>query len=246
MNGLIPNRLLFDFEFPLHHRSTLPVIDGDLGDWCDDDRLPRLGAVDGMPDVADVWACWDESGLSIACRVTRKRKPLRCNPKTFWKGDNLRLCTDMRDARDNKRATRFCQQFYFLPTGGGRRGADAAAGTQTIQRARENAPNLGVERIEVASRVTKTGYTLEAHMPASCLSGFDPGEHPRIGFYYILEDADHGQQYLTVGDDLYWYVDPSTWATAVLKRQKVKMKSQNIKMKNQKVKTSKQEESKSL
>jgi hypothetical protein len=34
----------------------------------------------------------------------------------------------------------------------------------------------------------------------------------------MLEDGDHGQQYLTVGDDLYWYVDPSTWATAVLQR----------------------------
>ena len=37
----------------------------------------------------------------------------------------------------------------------------------------------------------------------------------------MLEDRDHGQQYLTVGDDLYWYVDPSTWATAVLKCQNI-------------------------
>ena len=70
----------------------------------------------------------------------------------------------------------------------------------------------------VASNITKSGYTLEAHIPADCLSGFDPAEHPRIGFYYILEDRDHGQQYLTIGDDLYWYVDPSTWATAVLRK----------------------------
>jgi hypothetical protein len=59
---------------------------------------------------------------------------------------------------------------------------------------------------------------LEARIPAECLNGFDPVEHPRIGLYYMLEDRDHGQQYLTVGDDLYWYVDPSTWATAVLSR----------------------------
>ena len=73
-------------------------------------------------------------------------------------------------------------------------------------------------RIAVASRVTSRGYSMEAHIPADCLNGFDPIEHPRIGFYYILEDRDHGQQFLTVGDDLYWYVDPSTWATAVLAR----------------------------
>ena len=34
----------------------------------------------------------------------------------------------------------------------------------------------------------------------------------------MIEDSELGQQALTVGDDLYWYVDPSTWATAVLIR----------------------------
>ena len=77
---------------------------------------------------------------------------------------------------------------------------------------------MPVEKTEIASHVTRTSYVLEAHIPASCLSGFDPIEHPRIGLYYMLEDRDHGQQYLTVGDDLSWYVDPSTWATAVLAR----------------------------
>ncbi|MHC4063426.1 MAG: hypothetical protein ACYSUI_02840, partial [Planctomycetota bacterium] len=80
------------------------------------------------------------------------------------------------------------------------------------------APTAPPERIRVGARITADGYTMDAHLPADCLSGFDPVEHPRIGFYYILEDHEHGQQFLTVGDDLYWYVDPSTWATAELKR----------------------------
>jgi len=216
VTALIPNRFLFDFEFPLHYRSVLPAIDGKLDDWTDDDLLPRLAEVDGNEEYGDVWACWNEGGISVACRVTGKRKPLRCDPRTFWKSDHLRLCTDMRDARSNKRATRFCQQFYFLPAGGGPGGRESVGGISKIKRAREDAPLIPVERIEVASHVSGSGYTLEAHIPAECLSGFDPVEHPRIGFYYILEDRDHGQQYLTVGDDLYWYVDPSTWATAVL------------------------------
>ena len=83
---------------------------------------------------------------------------------------------------------------------------------------RPHAPGAPPSDFQVASRVTKTGYTLEAHVSARALPGFDPVEHPRIGFYYILEDRDHGQQYLTVGDDLYWHIDPSTWATAVLAR----------------------------
>lgn len=218
MSTLIPNRMLFDFEFPLRYRSRLPVIDGDLGDWTDDESLPDFSELDGHKAFADLWACWNETGLSIACRILNKTRPLRCDPNVFWKGDNLRLCTDMRDARTNKRATRFCQQFFFLPTGGGRHRKEPVAGTNTLKRARQDAPAVPVERIKVASQVTKTGYTLEAHIPSQCLSGFDPAEHPRIGLYYLLEDGDYGQQYLTVGDDLYWYVDPSTWATAILQR----------------------------
>ena len=218
MTALIPNRLLFHFEFPLHYRRELPRIDGHLRDWSDDFLLPRLGEIDERKYFADVWACWNETGMCIACRVANKRQPLRCDPASFWTGDNVRLCTDMRDARTLRRATRFCQQFYFLPVGGGPKGNQPVTGVSRFQRAREDAPRLPVENIRVASRVTPSGYSLEAHIPSDCLSGFDPREHGRIGFYYILEDADHGQQYLTVGDDLYWYVDPSTWATAVLQR----------------------------
>ena len=218
MTRLIPNRFLFDFEFPLAYRATPPVIDGDVADWSDAELLPKFGELDDRPEFADVWACWHETGLYVACRVTGKETPLRCDPQAFWTGDNLRLCTDMRDARSVKRATRFCQQFFFLPTGGGQKKNKPVAGVNKIQRAKEDAPPIPVERLAVASQCTPSGYTLEAHIPADCLSGFDPAEHARIGFYYILEDADHGQQYLTVGDDLLWYVDPSTWATAVLRR----------------------------
>ena len=216
MTALIPNRFVFHFEFPLHYRRVLPRIDGHLCDWSNEFLLPRLGEIDGREDFADVWTCWNEQGLCVACRISDKRRPLRCDARSFWTGDHLRLCTDMRDARTVKRGTRYCQQFYFLPVGGGADHQAPLAGVHRLQRAREEAPRIPVERISVASQVNTAGYSLEAHIPAECLSGFDPVEHPRIGFYYMLEDGDHGQQYLTVGDDLYWYVDPSTWATAVL------------------------------
>ena len=210
MTALVPNRFLFDFEFPLRYRPAAPVIDGDLRDWTDGERLPDFGAMEGRRSFAEVWACWNETGLAIAVRVAGKSRALRCDPKKFWTGDNIRLCTDMRDARSNKRATRYCQQFFFLPTGGGSRNDRPVASVGALQRAREDAPALSADRIQVAARVAADGYALEAFIPACCLSGFDPVDHPRIGFYYIVEDGEHGQQYLTVGDDLYWYVDPST------------------------------------
>ena len=216
MTKMIPNRFLFDFEFPLRYRAKIPSFSSTMKDWDHNFFLPKLGEMDGQREFADVWACWNESGICIACRVKNKRHALECDPVRFWMGDNLRLCTDMRDARSNKRATRFCQQFYFLPTGDGPGRDKPVAGVNKLKRAREDAPSVPADQLKVTSRVSPSGYSLQALVPASCLNGFDPSQYNRIGFYYILEDRDHGRQYLTVGDDLYWYVDPSTWATAVL------------------------------
>ncbi len=216
MSGLVPNRQLFDFELPIRHRAEPPALAGDLGDWDEVYRLPDFCLLDGQKPFAPVYAAWNEGGLYLATRVIGKRRPLVCEPAQFWKGDHLRLCIDCRDTRTIKRATRFCHQFYLMPAGGGAGGCQPIGGAHKIQRAREDAPLAPSDRLAVAARVTSDGYTLEAHIPADCLNGFAPIEHPRIGLYYILEDRDHGQQFLTVGDDLYWYVDPSTWATAVL------------------------------
>ena len=218
MTGLVPNRLLFDFELPIRYRAVPPSVTGDPADWADEYRLPDLCSVDGQRAFAPVYAAWNEDGLYVATRVEGKRRPLNCRESVFWKSDRLRICTHTREARNVKRATRFCQQFYLMPTGGGPGQKDPVGGSHKIQRAREDAPPVGPGRIRVGARVTADGYTLDAHLPVDVLVGFDPVENPRIGFYYMLEDRELGQQWLTVGDDLYWYVDPSTWATAVLVR----------------------------
>jgi hypothetical protein len=231
MKTLIPNRLLFRFEFELPYRAKPPKINGTLTGWSDAELLPNLGDMDGEEQIAPVWSCWSEDGIYIAAHVTGKRSAPHCEPKQFWKGDNLRLMLDMRDTRTIKRATKFCHHFYFLPTGGQAKskpatkssepGAPATgpiAGLAPINRAKENAPPIAPDRIRVASSVLSAGYKLEAHIPADCLHGFDPDQHRRIGFYYILEDRDLGRQSFTIGDDLPWHVDPSLWATAVLEK----------------------------
>lgn len=211
---LVPNRLLFRFEFPLYYRSS-PVIDGDVSDWPDTYLLPEFHRIENQQAFARIWMGWNEYGLFIACRVEGRSSPFRCDPRQFWKGDNLRLCTDMRDTRDIKRASRYCQQFYFLPAGGGRDGKAPVAGAAKVPRATENAPTVPNSLIQVAGNRAGQVYTLEGHIPAEALSGFDPTEHRRIGIYTMLEDLELGQQYLTVGDDLNWHIDPSVWATAV-------------------------------
>ncbi len=240
MKTLIPNRLLFRFEFPLPYRAKPPKINGKLTGWSDAELLPALGEMDGEETFAPVWSCWNEDGIYIAAHVSGKRSAPRCDAKEFWKGDNLRLMLDMRDMRNIKRATKFCHHFYFLPTGGPARSKPGPrkseprapatdpkransqhspiAGLAPINRAKENPPPVESGSIRVASTVLTDGYKLEAHIPADCLNGFDPEQHRRIGFYYILEDRDLGRQSFTIGDDLPWHVDPSLWATAVLEK----------------------------
>lgn len=216
--GLVPNRHVMRFEFPLIRRATKFKLDGSLSGWDDRYLLPNFGALEGLEPWGQVYAAWDDDGLYVACVVDEKQKPLRCVPSKFWKGDNFRVMTDMRDTRNIKRATRFCQHFYFLPTGGGRGGQDPVAGSAKINRARADAPLAASADMTVASKVWSEGWMVEAHIRAKVLCGFDPEQHRRIGLFTMLEDSDHGQQYPTVGDDLQWNVDPSTWPTAVLTR----------------------------
>ena len=218
MSLAIPNRFLFKLEFPLHHCKSAPKINGTLDGWSEAWKLPALHSLDGEEGFADLYAAWNEDGLYIGVRVTGKRRPLQCDPEKFWKSDNVRVMTDMRDTRNIRRATRFCQQFWFLPAGGGRDGRKAAAGADKIHRATDDAPLAKSADLDVASDVDRTGYTLTAHLSAAALNGFDPVENPRIGLLIMVEDTELGQQSITVGDDLNWHIDPSTWPTAVLMR----------------------------
>ena len=216
MSQLVPNRFLFKFEFPLHHCARAPKIDGRAEDWDSRFLLPPLYELDGEKPVGAVYAAWNEAGLYVACRVEGKREQPHCEPARFWKSDGLRLMTDMRDTRTIHRATRFCQQFYFLPAGGGPERDDPVAGSAAIHRATEESPIVPAGTITIAARLRDAGYSLTAYLPAKALHGFDPAEHQRIGFFYMLEDSELGKQSLTVGDDLNWWIDPSTWPTAVL------------------------------
>lgn len=216
MSSLVPNRFLFKFEFPLlRAKKPLPVT-GDVDAWGERYLLPALCTLDGQTPIGEVFAAWSSEGLYVACRVSGKKRAPRCDPATFRQSDCLRVMTDMRDTRDIRRATRFCQQFFFLPTGGGSKQKDACGGSSIVARAIQNAPLAAARDLIVASKVSKTGYSLTAHIPAASLVGFDPAENPRIGLFYMLEDTELGQQSLTVGDDLNWWMDPSTWPTAVL------------------------------
>jgi hypothetical protein len=215
MLELVPPRTFFRFEFPLHHLARTTRLDGNLKGWDRRFLLPQLGTIDSQEPFAELYAGWNDDGLCIGLRVPSRSGPLRCDPAEWWKYDGLRLCVDTRDARDNKRATRFCHFFYFAPVGGGRDRRAPLAGFHRISRAKEPPPAIDASEIRLAGHVTMHAYSLEALVPASCLNGWDPVEHPRIGLFYKIKDGSRVQT-LSIADELGWNVDPSTWAAAVL------------------------------
>lgn len=218
MLELLPIRAFFRFELPLYFRADTPRPDGDLRKWPRRYLLPPLVELEGKDAIADVYASWNDEGIQVAFDVPNRNGPLVCDPTHWWKKDGLRLCIDTRDARDVKRATRFCHFFYFLPAGGGANKKQPIVGTHRMSHAKEPPPTVDVSLIRVGATVTRTGYSLEVAIPGAALQGWDPSEHPRIGFFYKVKDGALGEQHLSVDDELGWNVDPSTWATAVLTR----------------------------
>jgi hypothetical protein len=72
--------------------------------------------------------------------------------------------------------------------------------------------------LKVHTRKKKTGYRLDALVPAEALTGFDPGEHPRLGFQYAVRDRELGTQTFSAGGGFPYQEDPSLWATLELVR----------------------------
>ncbi|MFQ5491684.1 MAG: hypothetical protein ACE5GE_13280, partial [Phycisphaerae bacterium] len=179
MSGLVPNRFLVDFELPLRPWSSPTSAFGNPKRWGDGHVLPALCLLDGVQPFGSVSMAWSEDGLFVSASVTGKRRALVCDPDRFWKSDHLRLCIDSRDTRTIKRATRYCHQFYLLPTGAGPKKDRPVAASHKIQRARDDAPTVKPGRIKVKSVIHRDGYWMGAHIPADCLNGFDPAEHAR-------------------------------------------------------------------
>ena len=43
--------------------------------------------------------------------------------------------------------------------------------------------------VALRSRVRGSGYRLAAFLPAAVLAGFDPGQNPKVGVFYVVRDS---------------------------------------------------------
>jgi len=102
--------------------------------------------------------------------------------------------------------------------GGGPRLDQPVAEPAIINRARELPKPVAPGSLGVRSEKRIDGYILEAYIPAAALTGFDPGEHPRLGFSYAVIDREIGWQTFSVGPEFPFQEDPSLWGTLDLVR----------------------------
>jgi hypothetical protein len=216
MSALLPPSFLFRFSLPCRYRHPLW---SDQGAMLDESfRLIDLAAIDTQPTFAEMRIAWSESGLAFAALVRGKRQLPWCRDGRPEDSDGVRLWIDTRDTHNIHRASRFCHQFMFMPSGSGRALEEPTADQMLINRAKENAKPVRPGVLGVRREKRPDGYLLEGYVPAAALTGFDPAENPRLGFTYAIIDRELGTQRFNCATDFAYREDPSLWATLELTR----------------------------
>src|SRR5437879_1845047 len=139
--SLVPHRFLFRVAQPCRYAKAMPVRDDarllDLSAEC---RIENYAAMDAQKNFAEVCLAWNELGIGLQVEVRGKQQLPVGNPDRPRGSDGVTLWLDTRDARTNHRATRYCHQFHFLPTGAGAEHDEPAFVQAKINRALEDAP----------------------------------------------------------------------------------------------------------
>lgn len=216
---LLPRKFLFRFRFPCRRVEKPWSSKG-----CDLDesyRLPDLSALESPTGTAptvplDLRMGWNEKGLVFSLEVRGKKQRPWCRSMHPEESDGLQICLDTRDLKDVHRATRFCHRLVFLPL------LNTVAKNQPdaiwlpIHRAKGHPNPIELERIKLTSRLTAEGYRLDIFLPGGILTGFDPQEHPTLGFHFVLVDRELGNRYFLVEPPFPHDQDPSLWGTLEL------------------------------
>jgi hypothetical protein len=197
---------------PCRYVKKLPSKTGsalvDLPESC---RVENHAEMDEKKNFADVRLGWNETGIGLQVMVAGKENPPVGDAAKAKFSDGVTFWLDTRGDRTSHRASRTCHQFFLLPVGGGSERDEPVIVQTKINRALADAPIADLSNIPFRVQLTKSGYRLEAFFPVSVLTGFDPEEHPRLGFYYCVRDSEQGEQVLSVGGEFPYPDDPSLW-----------------------------------
>ncbi|NBO90741.1 MAG: hypothetical protein EBV06_00245 [Planctomycetia bacterium] len=213
---LVPNRFLFRISQPCRYIADLPTDDEDLFVLPDSCRIQHFAALDAQVSFADVRMAWNENGLAVQVEVRGKEQPAVGDASRPRQSDGFSLWIDTRDSRTSHRASRFCHQFHFLPTGAGPDRDEAAFVQVKIHRALVDAPLVEMVPLRVKKRAG--GYRLTAWLPSTALAGYDPEQSPRMGLFWVMRDNELGEQASGATENLPYAEDPTLWGVLELVR----------------------------
>jgi len=213
---LVSPRFLFRFAAPCRYGEPLWTAKGSALDK--EHSLPNFAELEQPGAVPEVRAGWNETGLAFRFDVRGKHQAPWCRAQSPEDSDGVQIWLDTRDLKTVHRAGRFCHRFFFLPAGAGRGFAEPVCGALPIHRAREPHGPIREGQLQVLSEKRPDGYVLHVFISAAALTGFDPAEHPRLGFTYAVMDRELGEHTLAAGSPMPYQEDPSLWATLELVR----------------------------
>jgi len=208
----IPKNLLFRYRLPCREVAKPGPKPVNLPP---EYRIEDLGQFESQASYADVRMGWSELGVYVSATITGKKQTLWCRETALLESDGLQLWIDTRDTHNVHRASKFCHWFVLMPTG--HSGSDEPfASTLKINRSRETSPAMNKGKIVISSKISKSGYSLSAFIPAASLHGWDAAQHQTLGFNYVVSDRELGVQSLALGSELPIDEDPSLWQSLSL------------------------------
>ncbi len=209
----IPKNLLFRYRIGCKKFDSKPSSDFELSD---EYLLPNFGAFEGQFQFADLRVGWSEKGLFISSEITKKEQSLWCRESQILDSDGIQVWIDTRDTHNVHRASKFCHWIALLPVGGGIDGKKPIASMLKINRSKDDSPTINRHKIDIASKINKTGYKISAFISGKALNGWDTNDHRMLGFNFTVVDRELGRQTLAIGPELPISEDPSLWQTIEL------------------------------
>src|SRR5262249_49434929 len=157
---------LFRLTYPCRYVPAIPHEERDaLLDLPETCRIDNFAPLDGRTNFADVRLGWNELGLGLQVAVGGKGQEPQSDASRPRGSDGVTLWLDTRGARGGHRASRYCHQFHFLPTGGGPEHDEPVFVQAKIHRALQDAPLSPATAVLFHGARTATGYRLEAFLP---------------------------------------------------------------------------------
>lgn len=175
--------------------------------------LPESGWLLGEKDSPPLHFAWSSEGLYGYLEVEGRFE----DPSfpEIQSGDSLEIFVDTRDRKNSGANTKFCHHFYFFPQAI----EGHIKGERTHFRTEDAHPLCDAEDLYLEAHGSARSGKLKFHIPATCLTGWNPLEFNRIGFSYRLNRRWYETRHFSAKTaEFNVEQDPALWASCTLSK----------------------------